>query len=152
MRQSRSQVLRHSLVEPKPISERAKKGWLAHQSVFPPSSSEDSESEKETEEDTDDERSRMMGKSRLKPRSTSREHEPDANGYAPSASELHQFDPQPPVEDLEEPLLGPDDVVGGHPTKVPLRLQVYHGRFGHWEREGMRKYKGLWLFLTVCIC
>lgn len=27
-------------------------------------------------------------------------------------------------------------------TRVPVRLQVYHGRFGHWEREGLRKYKG----------
>jgi hypothetical protein len=37
-------------------------------------------------------------------------------------------------------------------TKVPVRLQVYHGRFGHWEREGLRKYKGrcfyLWCMLA----
>lgn len=67
-----------------PISERAKRGWIAHQSVFPPSSSS-------------------------------------------SATE--------DSEDLNEPLVQPG-------VAVPTRLHVYHGRFAHWEREGLRKYKG----------
>lgn len=75
---------------------------MAHQSVFPPSSSSSAdESDKETEAETDDE--------------------------APPAN-------------LHEPLLNEDTHVRA--TKAPVRLQVYHGRFGHWEREGLRKYKG----------
>lgn len=83
------------------LTDRAKKGWMAHQSVFPPSSSSDtdSESDKETEQDTED-------------------------------------DPLDPLDELEEPLIEPGE------RKPPVRLQVYHGRFGHWEREGLRKYKG----------
>jgi hypothetical protein len=38
---------------------------------------------------------------------------------------------------LEEPLLDT------HPlSTLPSRLHVYRGRFGHWEGEGLRKYKG----------
>jgi hypothetical protein len=95
--------IRRSVRQTHPISDRARKGWIAHQSVFPPSSSSSAtESDKETEEDTDDE------------------------GEAPPSN-------------LREPLLAPEGV---DRTKIPVRLQVYHGRFGHWEREGLRKYKG----------
>jgi hypothetical protein len=64
-----------------------------------------------------------------------------------SPSELYHASAAPPAfdepNDLEEPLLGPDELdAQGRATKVPVRLQVYHGRFGHWEREGLRKYKG----------
>ena len=166
--------LRRSLVRPssgpskakQPISDRAKKGWLAHQSIFPPSSSSSSseteESEKETEDDTDNERAGMMGRSRKvqtksKSRSKSRaqdiDDEDEVDGYTLSPSELHR--PRAPAgrEDLEEPLLGPDELDQTRRApgaKVPVRLQVYHGRFGHWEREGLRKYKdsgflALWL-------
>jgi len=87
-----------------PVSARAKKGWIAHQSVFPPSSSSSASlSDKETEDETDDE-------------------------AVPSTS-------------LHEPLLGHDDEER-LAVKIPARLQVYHGRFGHWEREGLRKHKG----------
>ena len=86
-----------------PLSERAKKGWIAHHSVFPPSSSSSaSESDKDTEAETDDE-------------------------PAPSS-------------DLREPLLGHQEERSS--DTIPARLQVYHGRFGHWEREGLRKHKG----------
>ena len=140
-----------------PISERAKKGWLAHQSIFPPSSSSSSEtdeSEKETEEDSADERVGMMGRSRRV--KTQREVEDDededeVDGYVLSPSEL-QDERRMPGEHLDEPLLGPDelDQARSGNGKVPIRLQVYHGRFGHWEREGLRKYKdsgflALWL-------
>lgn len=136
------------------VSDRSKKGWLAHQSIFPPSSSSSSsetdESEKQTEEDSEDERMAMMGRSR-KARSTPRtrgtieeeEEEDDAEGYDLSPSELYQANKQVEREDLEAPLLGPDELerTRGVKGKVPIRLQVYHGRFGHWEREGLRKYK-----------
>jgi hypothetical protein len=142
-----------------PVSERAKKGWLAHQSIFPPSSSSSSEtdeSEKETEEDSADERVGMMGRSRRvksKPRQEEMddEDEDEVDGYILSPSEL-QDTRRMPGEHLDEPLLGPDelDQVRAGNGKVPIRLQVYHGRFGHWEREGLRKYKdsgflALWL-------
>jgi hypothetical protein len=105
---------------------RPKKGWLAYQSVFPSSSSsEASESEKETEDDSDDDRIGMMGQSRRKP------------SLPPAVPQLSGGG-----ETLEEPLLGPDEITQ-MTTKVPVRLQVYHGRFGHWEREGLRKYKGM---------
>ena len=140
----------------KPVSQRAKKGWLAHQSIFPPSSSSssESESEKETEDETgDDEPSRKMGKSRQTNASRSRDRESSEDaaedGYLLSQSELHQVSIKPApnngASDLEEPLLGPDDLEAerdGRRGKVPVRLQVYHGRFGHWQREGLRKYKG----------
>jgi hypothetical protein len=50
---------------------------------------------------------------------------------------------------LDQPLLEPDEMEarGG---KVPTRLHVYHGRFGHWEREGLRKYKGKLFFQVLC--
>ena len=102
-------AVRRSLLMPKAVSDRAKKGWLAHQSVFPPSSST-SESDKETESDSGDE---APG---------------DAN--------------------LEQPLLDPDEldhVLEQPRSKIPVRLHLYHGRFGHWEREGLRKYKGRWI-------
>lgn len=73
-----------------------RKGWIAHQSVFPPSSSSSA-----TEES---------------------EHETESDG-------------------LDEPLIQEN-------VKTPTRLQVYHGRFGHWEREGLRKYKGELSFAT----
>jgi len=154
------EVVRRSLVRPKtrpskPVSERAKKGWLAHQSVFPPSSSSSStsESEKETEAETDeDERSKMMGRSRRKIRSRSREPEiedDDVEGYMLSPTELYRASikahPINTASDLEEPLLGPDELEDERDERrgeVPVRLQVYHGRFGHWERKGFRKYKG----------
>lgn len=110
-----------------PRNAKNKKGWLAYQSVFPSSSSsEATESEKETEDESGDERIGMMGQSRRKshPRA-------DALPVLSGASET-----------LEEPLLGPDEITQ-MTTKVPVRLQVYHGRFGHWEREGLRKYKGM---------
>lgn len=150
-------AVRRGLVRPQtqraPQSERAKKGWLAHHSVFPSSSSsssdEDAQSEKETESDTEDERSRMMGQSRRKPRARSRaEDREDEEGYDLSASELYAANlpdlGQDDRTDLEEPLLGPEELErrGGTKVSIPNRLQVYHGRFGHWEREGLRKYKG----------
>lgn len=156
--QVRRSLLRPKPSSSKPVSERAKKGWLAHQSVFPPSSSSSSsptESDKETEDETDeDERSRMMGRSRQKTRSQSRdaeaaEDDEDVEGYMLSPPELYRASMKPPpynaASDLEEPLLGPDELEDerdGRRGKVPVRLQVYHGRFGHWEREGLRKYKG----------
>lgn len=143
------------------VSDRAKKGWLAHQSIFPPSSSSSSEtdeSDKQTEEDTEDERMAMMGRSRKAPpksrtRASGIEDEDEGpDGYILSPSELYQANKQVEREDLEEPLLGPDELdrMRGVKGKVPVRLQVYHGRFGHWEREGLRKYKdsgflALWL-------
>ncbi|RSH81469.1 hypothetical protein EHS25_006826 [Saitozyma podzolica] len=156
----RRSLRKQSQPQPAPLSERAKKGWLAHQSIFPPSSvssSDDSESEKETEDESGDERSRMMGRSRRKERSRSKSRDTaDVEGYMLSPSELYHASTNPPVDeqtDLEEPLLGPDELErtrGGKATRVPVRLQVYHGRFGHWEREGLRKYKdsaflALWL-------
>jgi hypothetical protein len=96
------ETVRRSLL----ANKRTKKGWLAHQSVFPPSSSSSaSESDKDTEPESDE-----------------GEMEPPSN--------------------LQEPLLGPDEMRGGPSTQIPVRLQVYHGRFAHWEREGLRKYKG----------
>nr|XP_031863504.1 uncharacterized protein CI109_000754 [Kwoniella shandongensis]KAA5530576.1 hypothetical protein CI109_000754 [Kwoniella shandongensis] len=164
-------TVRRTLLRPQPpkrqpVSERAKKGWLAHQSVFPPSSSsssEDSESEKETEDDSDiDAASRMMGGSRKKSRSRTRgdddeDGDEEVDGYMLSPSELYKASsdtvPNNVANDLEEPLLGPDDLdeaSGERRGRVPVRLQVYHGRFAHWEREGLRKYKdsgflALWL-------
>jgi len=156
-------IMRKSLRTPaglgkkkEPISERAKKGWLAHQSVYPPSSSSSSEtdeSEKETEEDSADERVGMMGRSRRvkskRQEEVDDEDEDEVDGYVLSPSELQ--DRHMPGE-LDEPLLGPDelDQARNGIGKVPIRLQVYHGRFGHWEREGLRKYKdsgflALWL-------
>lgn len=150
---------------PATTSDRSKKGWLAHQSVFPPSSSSSSETEesdKQTEDESDEEaeeRSRMMGRSRAakakgakgrvsQARHRSEEADDELDEYALSASEVRRANigggqrGQPP-EDLEEPLLGPDEMdENGRTTRVPVRLQVYHGRFAHWEREGLRKYKG----------
>jgi hypothetical protein len=156
-----------------PMSERAKKGWLAHQSIFPPSSSSSSEtdeSEKETEEESEsDERVGMMGRSRRvksKPRQeeidVEDEDEDEADGHMLSAAELQDTRrPQVPGDYLDEPLLGPDELDqvrtgGGGNGKVPIRLQVYHGRFGHWEREGLRKYKdsgflALWLTSIMAV-
>jgi hypothetical protein len=158
-----------------PISQRAKKGWLAHQSIFPPSSSSSSEtdeSDKETEEDSDpdaNERVGMMGRSRKVVKSKSRqapsyktkdeEDEDEVDGYILSPSELedvkHTRQAGPA---LDEPLLGPDELdrTRGPTGKVPIRLQVYHGRFGHWEREGLRKYKdsgflALWLTSIMAV-
>ena len=140
---------------------------MAHQSIFPPSSSSSSseteESEKETEEDSDNERMGMMGRSRKvqsRPKKAHKlqEHEMDdedeVDGYMLSPSELNENNNgQRTTDDLEEPLLGPDELDHTRQTpggKTPVRLQVYHGRFGHWEREGLRKYKdsgflALWL-------
>jgi hypothetical protein len=154
-----------------PMSERAKKGWLAHQSIFPPSSSSSSEtdeSEKETEEESEsDERVGMMGRSRRvksRPRQeeVDEDEEDEVDGYMLSASELQDTRrPQVPGDYLDEPLLGPDELDqvrtgGGGNGKVPIRLQVYHGRFGHWEREGLRKYKdsgflALWLTSIMAV-
>lgn len=151
-------TIRRSLARPPPQrapnSEGAKKGWRVHHSVFPnssPSSSSD-EGEKETESDTEDERSRMMGRSRQRPRGKSQEvveeADDDPEGYMLSQSEMftatsatREADMR---TDLEEPLLGPEDLDrrGIGKVTIPNRLQVYHGRFGHWEREGLRKYKG----------
>jgi len=152
-----------------PMSERAKKGWLAHQSIFPPSSSSSSEtdeSEKETEEESEtDERVGMMGRSRRvksKPRKEEVDDEDEeVDGYHISPSELQDTRrPQVPGDYLDEPLLGPDELdqvrTRGGNGKVPIRLQVYHGRFGHWEREGLRKYKdsgflALWLTSIMAV-
>ena len=128
--------------------ERAKKGWLAHQSEFPPSSSSSSEtdSDKETEPDSEmDERSRMMGISRYqkkKQTQAQRDGEFDGSDALP---------PYPEASTLNEPLLGPEEMEGrGRTTSLPVRLQVYHGRFGHWQREGLRKYKGASYWLVGC--
>lgn len=150
--------------QPANTSDRSKKGWLAHQSVFPPSSSSSSEtdeSDKQTEDESDveaEERSRMMGRSRaVKPKGSKgrtsqarhryEEADDELEGFALSSSEIRRANiggrGDPPLEDLEEPLLGPDELdQNGRTTRVPVRLQVYHGRFAHWEREGLRKYKG----------
>lgn len=109
-------------------SDRGKKGWLAYQSVFPSSSSsESSHSAKDTEGDDD--------------------HSHDYN----HAVRDYQVDGVPQLEGdgfaLEEPLLGAD-AVAQLTTRVPVRLQVYRGRFGHWEREGLRKYRGKPLLLS----
>ena len=130
-------TVRRSLLRPppppqqqKPLSERARRGWLAHQSVFPPSSSSEDE-----EESDESEANSVIGDM------------DEINGYQLSLSELAKINigqQAVAVHSLEEPLLGPDELdqerTGG--MKVPVRLQVYHGRFGHWEREGLRKYKG----------
>lgn len=125
------------------ISERSKKGWMAHQSVFPPSSSSDSESEKETEDDTEDERAEVMGRSRKGFPKV--QHNQDAEGQILSPSDLFRAGEISTAGDYEQPLLGPDELENHDRSgaKVPVRLQVYHGRFGHWEREGLRKYKGV---------
>ncbi|WVQ93672.1 hypothetical protein IAU59_000748 [Kwoniella sp. CBS 9459] len=169
-------ALRRSLARPPPAgqnrtsrSERAKKGWYAHQSMFPPSSSsssEDSEAEKATESESEVESAPIMGRSRRKSRTKSREDEDEdeedeegeGEGYMLSPSELHRASIKPQRDydlpsNLEEPLLGPDEMGetrGERRGRIPVRLQVYHGRFGHWEREGLRKYKdsgplALWL-------
>lgn len=103
-------------------SERGKKGWLAYQSVFPSSSSSESSRDSKESEPEDE----------------------DSFGYDQAPQGYH-VGAVPQLEGdrsaLEEPLLGADDVA--HlTTRVPVRLQVYRGRFGHWEREGLRKYKG----------
>ncbi|WWC66832.1 uncharacterized protein I206_100739 [Kwoniella pini CBS 10737] len=150
-----------------PQSERARKGWLAHQSVFPPSSSsssdEDSDdSDKQTESASEEDEPRMMG-NRRKSRSRSRGQEDvgESQGYMLSPSELYNVstglqDAYDGPSNLEEPLLGPDELAGGRRGRVPIKLQVYHGRFGHWEREGLRKYKdsgflALWLSSLIGI-
>ncbi|OCF44115.1 hypothetical protein I317_02069 [Kwoniella heveanensis CBS 569] len=166
-------AVRRSLARPLPVgqnkssrSERAKKGWYAHQSMFPPSSSsssEESEAEKETESESELENAPIMGRSRRKSRTKSREDEDedddeDGQGYLLTPSELHRASVKPQraydlPSNLEEPLLGPDELEEGRGERrgrIPVRLQVYHGRFGHWEREGLRKYKdsgplALWL-------
>jgi hypothetical protein len=152
-------TIRRSLARPlpqrAPTSEGAKKGWRVHHSVFPnssPSSSSD-EGEKETESDTEDERSRMMGRSRQRSRGKSQEvvddPDDDPEGYMLPQSETFTASSVPPEADMptdmEEPLLGPEDLDrrGVGKVTIPNRLQVYHGRFGHWEREGLRKYKGI---------
>ncbi|ODN76186.1 hypothetical protein L202_06106 [Cryptococcus amylolentus CBS 6039] len=133
------ETVRRSLLRPhpeqqqrQPLSERAKKGWLAHQSVFPPSSSSsDDESDKETESESDFEESTIAGNGRK----GRRQSEIDSNMYdagtMPAAYNVQT--------NMEEPLLGAED--GDRLDRVPVRLQVYHGRFGHWDREGLRKYK-----------
>lgn len=166
-------AVRRSLVaaSPRPgsstrkTSDRAKRGWLAHQSVFPPSSSSssDEESEKETEPDSDADPADalgLMGKSRREGRGRSASRQPvieeedededeDEDGYAVSPSELYRKTERPPsyqtADDLEAPLLDPDELEGREPgaTSVPVRLHVYHGRFAHWDRAGLRKYKGM---------
>lgn len=121
--------VRRSLIKPPAGSSRdprSRKGWLAYQSVFPSSSSsEASESDKETEDDSDHERFGPMGQSRRPP--------PPAMPTLPVATAYQDA--------LDEPLLGPDEITQ-MTTRVPVRLHVYHGRFAHWEREGLRKYKG----------
>ena len=127
--------VRRSLMKKSSRHTDRKKGWMAHQSVFPPSSasSSNTESDKETEPDSEtDGRSRMMGLSRY--------HKTKSQRQASSES-----GPPPYVVEsaLDEPLLGPDELESrGTSASVPIRLQVYHGRFGHWQREGLRKYKG----------
>lgn len=136
-------TVRRSLLRPhpqqqrEPLSERAKKGWLAHQSVFPPSSSSssDDESDKETESESGDGESRFT------------------NGgqglYEGGADSSNLYDTRTipaaynVATNLEEPLLAEED--GQRESRVPVRLHVYHGRFGHWEKEGLRKYKGQYI-------
>ncbi|WOO76951.1 CTL-like protein [Vanrija pseudolonga] len=134
-------AVRRSLVGPSDNSRKSRtnKGWLAYQSVFPSSSSsEATESEKGTESDDSDAGGMgVMGQSRGKPRIAD---DPFQGGTGST---------------LEEPLLGPDEITQ-MTTRVPVRLQVYHGRFGHWEREGLRKYKdsgflALWLTSLLAI-
>ena len=153
-------------VAPKPLSERAKKGWIAHQSIFPASSSESesessSEDDKITELDSEDAQSVMMGRSRINERRASKGRSPkglgaeedDPDGYLLSPSERYKAS-ETVQDDLQQPLLGPGDLQqgGGSPARIPVRLQVYHGRFGHWEREGLRKYKGpSSLFIIVMV-
>ncbi|WVO16732.1 hypothetical protein L204_104415 [Cryptococcus depauperatus] len=148
-------TIRRSLLRPHPqrdlATERSKKGWLAHQSVFPPSSSSsESESEKRTERSED-------GLNGSESEAIAITHKPRINPY----NERHNRGTESYLHDtradataynvatnLEEPLLGVAN--NGREARVPLRLQVYHGKFGHWEREGLRKYKdsgflSLWL-------
>ncbi|EIW67934.1 hypothetical protein TREMEDRAFT_40073 [Tremella mesenterica DSM 1558] len=132
--------VRQSLIRPpqpaqKPLSKRAQKGWLAHQSIFPASSSSDSEeSDKITEEDSE------IGE---------QDEDEDDEGYMLSPSELYKASMRPPAYsggNLQEPLLGPDELISerdGRRTTVPTRLHLYQGRFGHWEGDALRKYKGL---------
>ncbi|RXK38717.1 hypothetical protein M231_04027 [Tremella mesenterica] len=139
--------VRQSLIRPpqpaqKPLSKRAQKGWLAHQSIFPASSSSDSEeSDKITEEDSE------IGE---------QDEDEDDEGYMLSPSELYKASMRPPAYsggNLQEPLLGPDELISerdGRRTTVPTRLHLYQGRFGHWEGDALRKYKdspflALWL-------
>lgn len=169
----------------RPVSDRARKGWLAHQSVFPPSSSSESEtdeSDKATEADSEEEeerrtlqrdmrreaQSRMMGQSRAQTQGMGKGRDESKSGgasggqvqvegvgYMLSPSELYEDSMRPEHSgvggggqgemgySLDQPLLEPDELErrqGG--GKVPTKLHVYHGRFGHWEREGLRKYKG----------
>ncbi|KAL1413259.1 hypothetical protein Q8F55_001014 [Vanrija albida] len=134
-------AVRQSLVGPRHDTRKSrnKKGWLAYQSVFPSSSSsEATESDKGTEsDDSDNGGMAVMGQPRRKPHVAD---DPFQGGQGST---------------LEEPLLGPDEITQ-MTTKVPVRLQVYHGRFGHWEREGLRKYKdsgflALWLTSLLAI-
>ncbi|BEI89586.1 uncharacterized protein CcaverHIS019_0209480 [Cutaneotrichosporon cavernicola] len=135
---------RRSLLKPTssaPRDGRKRKGWLAYQSVFPSSSSsEASESDKDTEDESVvDERFGLMGQSRRQPL--------PAVPIIVSSTAYQDA--------LDEPLLGPDEIAQ-MTTRVPLRLQVFHGRFGHWEREGLRKYKdpvflALWLTTLLSV-
>ncbi|WVO23456.1 uncharacterized protein IAS62_004810 [Cryptococcus decagattii] len=149
-------TVRRSLLRPhpqqqlrKPLSERAKKGWLAHQSVFPPSSSSSSEneSEKETESESGDDESRVMNGGR----GESYEAGVDSSNLYGTQTIPAAYNV---VTNLEEPLLAEED--GRRESRVPVRLHVYHGRFGHWEKEGLRKYKdsgflALWLASLIGI-
>jgi hypothetical protein len=123
--QTRRSLLRAPPAAPR--DGRSRKGWLAYQSVFPSSSSsEASESDKETEDESVvHEGYNLMGQSRR--------HPPPAAPVLPVVTAYQDA--------LDEPLLGPDEIAQ-MTTRVPVRLQVYHGQFGHWEREGLRKYKG----------
>lgn len=138
-------TVRRSLLRPhpqqqqrRPLSERAKKGWLAHQSVFPPSSSSSSE------DDTDKETESESGDGEL--RFTNGGHQ---GSYEAGADSSNLYDTRTipaaynVATNLEEPLLGEED--GQRESRVPVRLHVYHGRFGHWEKEGLRKYKGQYI-------
>lgn len=101
---------------------KGKRGWLAYQSVFPSSSSSESSHDSKNSGQEEDE-------------SFGYDHAPQ--GYHVGSVPQLEGDRSA----LEEPLLGADDVA--HlTTRVPVRLQVYRGRFGHWEREGLRKYRG----------
>ena len=110
--------------------------------------------------------SRMMGQSRAQPQGIGKGRDKSRSasggqvqvevvGYMLSPSELCEDNMRPEHSgvggggqgemgySLDQPLLEPDELErrqGG--GKVPTKLHVYHGRFGHWEREGLRKYKG----------
>ena len=88
-------------VSGKGIARPPQRGWIAHQSVFPPSS--------------------------ISSASEDAVYDDENEGYAEE-----QYIPD---TSIGEPLVN-------HPSHTPGRLQVYHNNFGHWEREGLRKYKG----------